>query len=153
MAALSWMLHAYVGYSEFDDGDDMEKKGDEWLPLGKSFQNHVKLYVRYHIWLITFRQFMLLYYSGKLPTVKIKGSTKRIIEFLEYVAILIPWKFTVCFRISYKNLGDLDERERQRQDRMNIRYLQLLRALIHNQIMFVDTGLKEERQDPALYRK
>ena len=33
-------------YSEFDD-DDMEKKGDEWLPLGTSFQNHVKLYVRY----------------------------------------------------------------------------------------------------------
>ena len=43
------MLHAYVGYSEFDDGDDMEKKGDEWLPLGTSFQNHVKLYVRYRI--------------------------------------------------------------------------------------------------------
>ena len=61
--------------------------------------------------------------------------------------------FAVCFRSSYKNLGDLDERERQKQDRMNIRYLQLLRALIHNQIMFVDNSLKEERQDPALYRK
>ena len=44
---------ACLDYSEFDD-DDMEKKGDEWLPLGTSFQNHVKLYVRYNIWLITF---------------------------------------------------------------------------------------------------
>ena len=50
-------------------------------------------------------------------------------------------------------MGDLGERERQRQDRMNIRYLQLLRALIHNSVKFVDEGLKEEGQDPALYRK
>ena len=39
---------ACLGYSKFDD-DHMEKKGDEWLPLGTSFQNHVKLYVRYSI--------------------------------------------------------------------------------------------------------
>ena len=96
---------------------------------------------------------MLLFYSGKLPAVRINESTKRIIEFLEYVAMLKPWKFTVCLRSSYKNVGDLGERERQRQDRMNIRYLQLLRALIHNSVKFVDEGLKEEGQDPALYRK
>ena len=60
--------------------------------------------------------------------------------------------FNTHFRSSNKNLEDLDERERQRQDKMNIRYLQLLRALIHNQIIFVDNDLKEEGQDPALYR-
>ena len=36
-----------LDYSEFDDKKNMEEKGDEWLPLGKSFQNHVKLYVKY----------------------------------------------------------------------------------------------------------
>ena len=50
-------------------------------------------------------------------------------------------------------MGDLGERERQRQDRMNIRYLQLLRALIHNSVKFVNEGLKEEGQDPARYRQ
>ena len=60
--------------------------------------------------------------------------------------------FNTLSRSSNKNLEDLDERERQRQDKMNIRYLQLLRALIHNQIMFVDNTLKEEGKDPALYR-
>ena len=35
---------------------------------------------------------------------------------------------------------------------MNIRYLQLLRALIHNQVKFVDDGLKEEGQDPKRFR-
>ena len=35
---------------------------------------------------------------------------------------------------------------------MNIRYLQLLRALIHNQVKFVDDGLKEEGQDPKHFR-
>ena len=33
---------------------------------------------------------MLLFYSGKLPAVTINESTKRIIEFLEYVAMLKP---------------------------------------------------------------
>ena len=55
-------------------------------------------------------------------------------------------------RSSYNNLADLDEKERQRQDRNDIRYLHLLRALIHNQVMLIDPDLKEEGQDPALYR-
>ena len=33
-----------TAYSEFED-DFLDEKGDEWLPLGKSFQNHVKLYI------------------------------------------------------------------------------------------------------------
>ena len=56
------------------------------------------------------------------------------------------------FRSSFNNLADLDEKERQRQDRNDIRYLYLLRTLIHNQVMFVDPELKEEGQDPVLYR-
>ena len=57
-----------------------------------------------------------------------------------------------CFRSSYKNLANLDEKERQRQDRNDIRSLHLLRTLIHNQVMLVDPSLREEGQDPALYR-
>jgi len=56
------------------------------------------------------------------------------------------------FRASYNNLSDLDEKERQRQDKNDIRYLYILRTLIHNQIMLVDPDLKEEGQDPAAYR-
>ena len=56
------------------------------------------------------------------------------------------------FRASYNNLSDLDEKERQRQDKNDIRYLYILRTLIHNQIMLVDPDLKEEGQDPATYR-
>ena len=56
------------------------------------------------------------------------------------------------FRSSYNNLANLDEKERQRQDRNDIRYLHLLRALIHNQVMFVDPTLKEEGQDPIRFR-
>ena len=56
------------------------------------------------------------------------------------------------FRSSYNNLADLDEKERQRQDRNDIRYLHLLRTLIHNQVMLVDPELKEEGQDPVQYR-
>jgi len=38
-------IYVYIAYSEFED-DFLDEKGDEWLPLGKSFQNHVKLYIR-----------------------------------------------------------------------------------------------------------
>ena len=56
------------------------------------------------------------------------------------------------FRSSYNNLADLNEKERRRQDRNDIRYLHLLRALIHNQVMLVDPKLKEEGQDPVRFR-
>ena len=32
-------------YSEFEDRL-LEVRGDEWLPLGPSFQQHISLYVR-----------------------------------------------------------------------------------------------------------
>ena len=60
--------------------------------------------------------------------------------------------YFIYFRSSYNNLADLDEKERQRQDRNDIRYLHLLRTLIHNQVMFVDPALKEEGQNPAHFR-
>lgn len=50
-------------------------------------------------------------------------------------------------------MADIDEKERQRQDISDIRYLRLLRAMIHNEIMFVDPDAREEGQDPALFRK
>ena len=34
-----------IDYSELED-EFLDEKGDEWFPLGKSFQNHVKLYMR-----------------------------------------------------------------------------------------------------------
>ena len=37
-----------VEYSEFDDMF-LDEKGDEWLPLGKSFQEHVKLYIEQYV--------------------------------------------------------------------------------------------------------
>lgn len=45
------VLHLYVymyvtDYSEFED-ESLNEKGDEWLPLGKSFQKHINLFVRY----------------------------------------------------------------------------------------------------------
>ena len=55
------------------------------------------------------------------------------------------------FRSSYNNLANLDDRERQKQDRNDIRYLQILRTLIHNQVMFVDANLRE--QSPTLFKK
>ena len=39
------MSLVYTDYSEFED-KSLNEKGDEWLPLGKSFQGHVNLYVR-----------------------------------------------------------------------------------------------------------
>ena len=33
-------------YNKCND-EFLDEKGDEWLPLGESFQKHVKLYMRY----------------------------------------------------------------------------------------------------------
>ena len=68
------------------------------------------------------------------------------------VPLILRLELQYHFRSSYNNLASLDEKERLRQDRNDIRYLHLLRALIHNQIKFVDFSLKEEGQNPARYR-
>ena len=49
-------------------------------------------------------------------------------------------------------MANLNKKRRQKQDRTVIRYLQLLRAIIHNEVKLVDPKLKEEGQDPARYR-
>ena len=64
----------------------------------------------------------------------------------------LQYELIFYFRSSYNNLADLDEKERHRQDRNDIRYLHLLRALVHNQVKFVDVTLKEEGQDPTRFR-
>jgi len=51
------------------------------------------------------------------------------------------------------NLAKCDEKSRQIQDKNDIRYLQVLRALIHNQVKLVDLSLKEKGKDPELYRQ
>ncbi|XP_065883200.1 inositol 1,4,5-trisphosphate-gated calcium channel ITPR1-like isoform X2 [Dysidea avara] len=107
-------------YSDFED-DHLEKKGDEWLPLGKSFQRHVDLYITF---------------DG--ANVSVKPCTKRIIDFLV---------------LSYKQSPTLNEKARRRLENDNIRYLQLLRAIIHNQVMLVDPRLREEGENPVLYRQ
>ena len=56
-------------------------------------------------------------------------------------------------RSSYNNLANINEKERQRQDMSDIRCLRLLRAIIHNEIMFIDSDVREEGQNPALFRK
>ena len=55
-------------------------------------------------------------------------------------------------RSSYNNLANVDEKERQTQDITNIRYLHLLRAMIHNEIMFINPDARKG-QNPDLFRK
>ena len=45
----------------------------------------------------------------------------------------------------------MDEMERRRQDELDIKTLQILRAIVHNEIMNIDPNLKEN--DPAGYRR
>ena len=49
-------------------------------------------------------------------------------------------------------MADIDEKERQRQDISNIRYLHLLRGMIHNEIMFINPDARKGH-DPALFKK
>ena len=46
-----------------------------------------------------------------------------------------------------------DEKERQRQDISDIRYLRLLRAMIHNEIMFIDPDTRKKEQHSILFKK
>ena len=54
-------------------------------------------------------------------------------------------------RISFNKLKDLDESERRRQDELDVKTLQILRALVHNEIMNIDPKLHED--DPTGYRR
>ena len=37
----------FTAYSEYVDGAEFKEKGDEWLPLGLMYQNHVGCFARY----------------------------------------------------------------------------------------------------------
>ena len=54
-------------------------------------------------------------------------------------------------RISFGQLEDMEEKERQRQVELDIKSLQILRAIIHNEIMHIDPNLKED--SPSAFRK
>ena len=50
-------------------------------------------------------------------------------------------------------MSNNDEKERQRQDISDIRYLRLLRAMIHNEVLFIDPKARKKGQHSALFRK
>ena len=53
--------------------------------------------------------------------------------------------------ISFSNLETLTEKERQRQDELDIKCLQIMRAIIHNEIVQIDPELRED--SPPVYRR
>ena len=59
--------------------------------------------------------------------------------------------FVVCYRISISSEKHLSEDKQQEQDLLDIRCLQVLRALIHNQIKMIDP--EQEDRNPKEYRR
>ena len=53
--------------------------------------------------------------------------------------------------ISFGQLEEMEEKERQHQVELDVKSLQILRAIIHNEIMHIDPNLKEE--NPTQFRK
>ena len=53
--------------------------------------------------------------------------------------------------ISFRNLETSTEKERQRQDELDIKCLQIMRAIIHNEIVQIDPELRED--SPSVYRR
>ena len=52
---------------------------------------------------------------------------------------------------SFDHFQDLEEEDRRKQDELDIKCLQIMRAIIHNEIMNIDPNLKEN--SPTAYRK
>jgi hypothetical protein len=125
--------HAQTG-SKYDT---TYSEGDECLPLGPAFQDHVGLFVRQSR-------------TGAgvgLPVVLTGGGDR------EEAGLLRP-ETARLFRqleISFQKLKDLDVGDRQKQDELDITNLRILRAIVYNEIMNIDTELREE--DPASYRR
>ena len=59
----------------------------------------------------------------------------------------------ISHRISLKTFGKLNESERLIQEVNNIKYLQLLRTIVHNEIKHIDPELREEGNNPQEFRK
>ena len=53
-------------------------------------------------------------------------------------------------KYSYDNFYELNEREKLKQERLDVKSLQLLRGAIHNEILFIDPTLKDK--NPVQYR-
>ncbi len=53
--------------------------------------------------------------------------------------------------ISFNGLGSLTEKERERQDQLDIKCLQIMRAIIHNEVVHIDAQLLED--SPPDYHK
>ena len=64
---------------------------------------------------------------------------------------LYEYKIVTLPRISFSRLSEMGEEERQRQIELDVKSLQILRAIIHNEIMHIDPKLKEE--SPTTFRK
>ncbi|XP_065894275.1 inositol 1,4,5-trisphosphate-gated calcium channel ITPR1-like isoform X2 [Dysidea avara] len=55
--------------------------------------------------------------------------------------------------ISFNTFGSLNESERLAQESNNIKYIQLLRTIVHNEIKHIDPDLREEGNNPKEFRK
>ena len=55
--------------------------------------------------------------------------------------------------MSYNRFSQLTEKEKVHLRLQNVKYLQLLRTIIHNEIMFTDPTLREQGQDPREFRR
>ena len=67
--------------------------------------------------------------------------------------ILCTKTYIHTFRVSYNNFSHLTEEKQLLFRFHNIKYLQLLRTIIHNEVMYIDSGLKEQGQNPKEYRR
>jgi len=54
-------------------------------------------------------------------------------------------------RISFGQLEEMEEKERQHQVELDVKSLQILRAIIHNEIIQMHPNLKED--NPTMFRK
>ena len=93
--------------------------------------------------------------AGIGTTAIVNPVTERLIKQLEYVVNLYGYYYsmhssTLIYRISLSRLGqERSEAKRERQVQVDIKSLQILRAIIHNQIVQIDPELKE--REPAKY--
>jgi len=63
----------------------------------------------------------------------------------------VSWYY-IRYRVSFDTFGRLSESERLTQEVNNIKYLQLLRTIVHNEIKHIDPELREEGNNPKEFR-
>ena len=82
-----------------------------------------------------FVNFLCSHHAGRQRDV-VRPCVERLLAQLEY---------------SFSQFTDLEEEERRRQDELDIKCLQIMRAIIHNEIVNIDPDLKED--SPPGYKK